>query len=67
MLAFSLDKALHSLTNISPTFFILGFTLHILYVFLKWFYIDPYTSPLKKLRMPPGGHGMLGHQFAILE
>lgn len=67
MPAFSLDNALRALTHISPTYLILGFTLHILYVFLKWFYIDPYTSPLKKLRMPPGGTGMLGHQFAILE
>jgi hypothetical protein len=55
------------LPAISPVHLLIPITLHLLYLFCKWFYIDPYTSPLKKLRMPPGGDGMLGHQFAILE
>jgi hypothetical protein len=38
-----------------------------IYTLIKWIWIDPYTSPLRKLRMPPGGEGIVGHQNTIME
>lgn len=58
---------MQALMNLSATHLVLGSGVYLLYVVVRWIFIDPFTSPLRKLRTPPGGEGMVGHQIAVLE
>ena len=38
-----------------------------LYTLIRWLSIAPFTSPLRHVRIPPRGHGLAGHQTALME
>ena len=41
--------------------------LYVLYRILWTFVYRPWTSPLRNLRAPPGGKGLMGHFADIIE